>query len=126
MPITPLDPSKAERMYSMAIILTESAVKEIKKVKVAQSLDADNCIRLAIVGGGCSGMQYSLGFDKEYDPATDMIYDCDGIKVVARKEFDLFLDGTEISFVDTPTAKGFAIDNPNFPAGAGCSGCGGH
>ena len=55
-----------------------------------------------------------------------MKYDYDGVEVVVKKEFDLFLDGTEISFVDTPTAKGFAIDNPNFPAGAGCAGCGGH
>lgn len=110
----------------MAIILTESAISEIKKVKEAQSLGPESRIRLVIVGGGCSGMQYSLGFDKEYDPAADMKYEYGGVEVIAKKEFDLFLDGTEISFIDTPTAKGFAIDNPNFPAGAGCPGCGGH
>ena len=110
----------------MAVILTESAISEIKKVKEAQSLGPESRIRVVIVGGGCSGMQYSLGFDQEYDPAADVKYCYNGIEVVVKKEFDLFLDGTEISFVDTPTAKGFAIDNPNFPAGAGCAGCGGH
>ena len=110
----------------MAIILTPSAVKEIKSIMKLQDLGPENQIRLIIVGGGCSGMQYTLGFDTEYNPLEDMQYDIEGIKIVARKEFDLFLDGTQISFVDTPTAKGFAIDNPNFPAGAGCSGCGGH
>lgn len=110
----------------MGIILTESAIKEIKKVKEAQGLGPEDRIRVIIVGGGCSGMQYSLGFDNEYNPAADMKYEYDGVAVIAKKEFDLFLDGTEISFVETPTAKGFAIDNPNFPAGAGCAGCGGH
>ena len=36
----------------------------------------------------------------------------------------LFLDGAKIDFIDTPTAKGFSIDNPMFPPGAGCAGCG--
>lgn len=110
----------------MAIILTPSAVSEVKKIQEAQDLGPENQIRMIIVGGGCSGMQYSLGFDTEYDPLVDIRYDIDGVLVVTRKEFDLFLDGTEISFVDTPAAKGFAIDNPNFPAGAGCAGCGAH
>ena len=110
----------------MSIIMTPSAVSEVQKIREAQNLGPENHIRVIIVGGGCSGMQYSLGFDHEFDPRLDTRYDFDDVAVVTRKEFDLFLDGTEISFVDTPTAKGFAVDNPNFPAGAGCAGCGGH
>ena len=110
----------------MSIALTDKAIAEVKKVKEAQGLGDDSLLRMMIVGGGCSGMQYALGFDTAFDPLIDARYEYDGVSLVARKEFDLFLDGTEISFVDTPTAKGFAIDNPNFPTGSGCPGCGGH
>lgn len=110
----------------MSILITPEAISEIKKIKEAQSLGTETHLRMLIAGGGCSGMQYSLGFDTEYDPLTDRRYENDGVILVTRKEYDLFLDGTEISFIDTPTAKGFSIDNPNFPAGAGCAGCGGH
>ena len=108
----------------MAILISNKAIEEVKKVKLAQNLGDESVLRIAILGGGCSGMQYSLGFDTEFNPMVDTRYDFDGVSLVTRKEYDLFLDGTEISFVDTPPAKGFAIDNPNFPAGSGCPGCG--
>ena len=57
-------------------------------------------------------------------PYNEGFVETDGVYVVADKKFALFLDGTKIDFLDTPTAKGFNIDNPNFPAGAGCAGCG--
>lgn len=108
------------------IHLTAQAVDEVKKIKTAQNLGDETFVRMIISGGGCSGMQYSLGFDTEFDPLVDRRYESEGEALVTRKDYDLFLDGTEISFVDTPTAKGFSIDNPTFPAGAGCAGCGGH
>ena len=108
----------------MAILISQKAIEEVKKVKQAQNLGDESVLRMTILGRGCSGMQYSLGFDTEFNPMVDTRYDFDGVSLVTRKEYDLFLDGTEISFVDTPTAKGFSIDNPNFPAGSGCPGCG--
>lgn len=110
----------------MSIVLTPKAIAEVKKIKESQGLGSETILRMVIAGGGCSGMQYALGFDTVYDPRLDAHYDNDGVELVTRKEFDLFLDGTEISFLDTETAKGFAIDNPNFPSGGGCPGCGGH
>ncbi len=108
----------------MAIALTARAAEEVKNIMSAQNLGPETFIRMVIVGGGCSGMQYTLGFDSTFDPAIDFRYENDGVSVVADKKFALFLDGTKIDFLDTPTAKGFSIDNPSFPAGAGCAGCG--
>ena len=108
----------------MAIKLTARAADEVKKIMQAQNLDPKTFIRMVIVGGGCSGMQYTLGFDTVFDSKIDARYETDGVYVVADKKFALFLDGTKIDFLDTPTAKGFNIDNPSFPAGAGCAGCG--
>lgn len=108
----------------MAIAFTKRAAEEVKKIIESQNLDPNTFVRTVIVGGGCSGMQYTLGFDTKYDPLVDARYEEAGVAIVADKKFALFLDGTKIDFVDTPSAKGFSIDNPKFPAGAGCAGCG--
>lgn len=108
----------------MAITLTKRAAEEVKKIMEAQKLDPKTFIRAIIVGGGCSGMQYTLGFDTEFKPEIDARYMTDGVAVVAEKKYALFLDGTKIDFLDTPTAKGFSVDNPKFPSGTGCAGCG--
>ena len=108
----------------MAIRLTERAAQEVKNILLAQKLDEKTFVRTTIVGGGCSGMQYALSFDTEFKPEIDARYETDGVGVVAEKKYAHFLDGVTIDFIDTPTAKGFSVDNPKFPAGAGCAGCG--
>ena len=100
----------------MAISLTKRAAEEVKKIMEAQSLAPETVLRTIIVGGGCSGMQYTLGFDTKYVS--------DGVPLVAEKKFALFLDGAKIDFLDTPSAKGFLVENPAFPSGSGCAGCG--
>ena len=110
----------------MAITVTSTAVNEIKKIMAAQNLGPETVLRLVIDGGGCSGMMYSLGFDTVYDPLTDARHENEGIALVTKKTFDLFMDGTEIDFIDSEYGKGFQIDNPTFPQGVGaCAGCGG-
>jgi iron-sulfur cluster assembly protein len=110
----------------MSIELTPPAVEEIQKVLTAQNLPLDNMLRISILGGGCSGLQYSLSFDTHFDPMIDTKYDFAGASLVTEKKYDLHLDGTVIDFVDTPVSKGFSIDNPNYPRSSGCAGCGGH
>ena len=110
----------------MSIILTEPAVGEVKKILTEKEMGTDTFLRMSIMGGGCSGLQYSLGFDTEFDPKADVKFDqTGGVSVVTQKKFDLHLDGTEIDYLDTPAARGFSIENPNYPKGAGCHGCGG-
>ena len=110
----------------MAITLTESAAVEIKRYMDSQKLDDGAVLRMSIAGGGCSGLQYTLGFQKGYDPQLDARYEHHGVTLVTRKKMALHLDGTTIDFQDGPTGRGFAIDNPNQPKGGGCPGCGGH
>ena len=111
----------------MSIVLTDSAVSEVKKIMNDKEVGPDTFLRMSIMGGGCSGLQYSLGFDEEFDPKSDVKFDQkDGVSVVTQKKFDLHLEGTEIDYLDTPTARGFSIENPNYPKGAGCAGCGGY
>ncbi len=110
----------------MAIILTEAAAAEIKRVLESQKLEPSTMLRMGIAGGGCAGLQYILGFDEAFDPQIDARYQQHGIALVTKKKMALHLDGTKIDFLDGPLGRGFAIDNPNVPRGGGCPGCGYH
>ena len=108
----------------MSISLTPTAVSEVKRIKMSQNLDGETFLRISILGGGCSGMQYALNFDTVFDVAADTKYDFDGVTLATLKKFDPHFDGTEIDYVVSPTGSGFVIENPNFPKFAGCAHCG--
>ena len=110
----------------MAVILTETAASEVKRILESQKLESNTLLRMGVAGGGCHGLQYSLGFDTEYDPLADARYDLHGVTLVANKKMAVHLDGTTIDFLDGPMGRGFAIENPNYPKGGGCPGCGHH
>ena len=111
----------------MAVTVTESAAKQINTVIADQDMDEGTVVRMGIAGGGCSGLRYFLGFDKEsgVDPDADVCLDHHGVKLVIAKKHYLHLDGTTVDYHDGPTGSGIAIENPN-NIGGGCPGCGGH
>ncbi len=104
----------------MAVRLSEKAANEVKKIIAEQKLEADTVLRVAVVGGGCSGFSYNLGFDKTYDAQQDSKYDCHGIAVVVDKKSALYLDGTTVDFYDGLEKRGFTFDNPNAVKSCGC------
>ncbi len=104
----------------MAMKLTERAAEEVKKIMVEQKLDADMVLRIGVAGGGCSGFQYSLGFDKAYDAEADSKYDFHGVTMVVDKKSALYLDGTTVDFFDGLEKRGFTFDNPNVTKSCGC------
>jgi iron-sulfur cluster assembly accessory protein len=110
----------------MAITLTEAAATEVKQVMESQGVEPNTMLRMGVAGGGCAGLQYTLGFDAEFDPAVDTKYVHHGISVITRKKMALHLDGTTIDFQEGPFGRGFAIDNPSVPRTGGCPGCGHH
>ena len=108
----------------MPILITPTAVDEVKRIKELQNLDVSTFLRISILGGGCSGMHYSLNFDTNFDATVDTKYDFDGIVLATQKKFDPHFDGTQIDYVNSTGGSGFTIENPNFPKSAGCAGCG--
>jgi len=110
----------------VAITLTETAAGEIKRYMETQKLDDGTVLRVAVAGGGCSGLQYSLGFESSFDPAVDASCPQYGVTLVVAKKMALHLDGTTIDFQEGPMGRGFSIENPNIPRGGGCPGCGHH
>lgn len=104
----------------MAICLTEKAASEIKRVIADQKLTDLTVLRVGVAGGGCSGFQYSLGFDSSVDPEKDLVAEQHGIQVAVDKKSDLYLDGTTIDFHDGLDRRGFTFDNPNAVKSCGC------
>ena len=84
----------------MAVALTEKAASEVKKIMQEQKFEDGTVLRVGVAGGGCSGFQYSLGFDKGWDEKTDSKYDFHGVTVVVDKKSALYLDGTTVDFYD--------------------------
>lgn len=104
----------------MSVTLTERAASEVKKVMVDQKLDANTVLRIGLVGGGCSGFSYSLGFDNSFDEKTDSKLDLHGVTVVVDKKSSLYLDGTVVDFHDGIDRRGFTFNNPNATKTCGC------
>ncbi|MBX7167846.1 MAG: iron-sulfur cluster assembly accessory protein [Pirellulales bacterium] len=104
----------------MAVTLTEKAAAEVKKIIQEQNLGAETLLRVGVAGGGCSGFQYSLGFDTQYDEKTDSKFDCFGVPVVVDKKSALYLDGTKVDFYDGLEKRGFTFENPNATRSCGC------
>lgn len=107
----------------MAIILTEKAATEIKRVQVDQKLEDEMFLRVGVTDGGCSGFGYSMGFDSQYDPAADSKYEFHGVTVVVDRKSVLYLDGATVDWHDSNGQRGFTFDNPNAVSSCGCN-CG--
>jgi iron-sulfur cluster assembly accessory protein len=100
------------------IQLTDTAVSKVKEVLETQDPKPSG-LRISVVGGGCSGFSYSMGF--ENDPGLlDKVYDFGGLKVYIDQASMLYLDGAKVDYVETPEGSGFKFDNPNVRTTCGC------
>ncbi|AKU90610.1 HesB/IscA family protein [Vulgatibacter incomptus] len=100
------------------VALTAAAVEKVKEAMAQQKLDG-HCLRIAVVGGGCSGFNYDLDLVKDAKP-TDVAYDLAGVKVAIDEQSVRFLDGTVIDFVETLQGAGFKFNNPKAKSTCGC------
>lgn len=104
----------------MSVIITERAAKEIQRVVSDQQMPEETVLRIGVAGGGCSGFQYSLGFDNKTDAAADHVSSQHGVQVAVDKKSALFLDGTTVDFYEGLEKRGFTFENPNAVKSCGC------
>jgi iron-sulfur cluster assembly protein len=100
------------------ILLTEGAVKQLKKIWVDQKVPAHYGLRVGVKGGGCSGFSYILGFDEQKD--KDEVYEVAGMKVLMEKAHGLYLLGMEVDWLEGLNNRGFTFNNPNATESCGC------
>jgi iron-sulfur cluster assembly accessory protein len=101
------------------VTITESAASKIRELMAEDAEEEVSVLRIAIEGGGCSGFQYALGFDRGPQDGDNEI-EMNGVKVVIDPFSAPYLTGSEIDYVDALMGAGFAINNPNVQAACGC------
>ena len=101
------------------ITVTENAATKIRALMAEEPDGEVTVLRVAIQGGGCSGFQYALGFDRGPQDGDNEV-EMHGVKVVVDPFSAPYLMGSEIDYVDALMGAGFAINNPNVQAACGC------
>src|SRR3954462_2588097 len=99
------------------VSLTPAAATKIRTL-MAEETDV-SVLRVAIEGGGCSGFQYGLGFDRSAQQG-DVEFDCEGVTVVVDPFSAPYLRGAQVDYLETIQESGFKIENPNAVASCGC------
>ncbi|MFC7372364.1 HesB/IscA family protein [Fictibacillus iocasae] len=103
---------------TMIIEITAEAAGRIKEMLAAED-DPNQFLRVAVKGGGCTGLSYGMGFDSS-KADQDIEEEINGITVVVDHESAKVLKGTVIDFKQNMMGGGFTIDNPNAIASCGC------
>ena len=98
--------------------LTETAISKVREILDTQEPKPAG-LRIAVVGGGCSGFSYHMAFENSENP-TDNIYEFDGLKVLVDQMSEMYLEGVSIDYIETLEGAGFKFNNPNVKSTCGC------
>ena len=102
----------------MALQLTDQAIVKVKEI-LSQQDPTPAGLRVGVVGGGCSGFSYQMNFENEPN-GMDQVYEFDGLKVFVDQTSLMYLDGTQVDYVDGLEGAGFKFENPNVKSTCGC------
>lgn len=100
------------------LTLTPVAVDKVKEI-MSQQNPAPTALRVAVVGGGCSGFQYHMAFENS-ENGVDNAYEFGGLKVFVDQMSEMYLDGVTIDYVESLEGAGFKFNNPNVKSTCGC------
>jgi iron-sulfur cluster assembly protein len=100
------------------VTVSETAARKLSSL-IEESGFKTPFVRVAVKGGGCSGLSYDLSFDTEQQPADTLVEDKD-VQILIDMKSLLYLYGTELDFSDGLNGKGFQFINPNASRTCGC------
>jgi iron-sulfur cluster assembly protein len=100
-----------------AITISDAAAARLGELLAGQQ-EADQALRVAVRGGGCSGFQYALALDKRKD--DDHVFEHNGVAVLVDKVSMQFVFGSQVDYVEGLQGAGFSVNNPNVVAACGC------
>jgi len=122
--ITKIDTGIMGAEVQDVFMMTEKAMETIGQIKESNNVPAEYSLRIGSRSGGCSGMQYTLGFDSEIND-NDRVLEAGENKLVIDNHSLFYLQGVTLDYVDGPSGSGFVFNNPNNSHACGCGG-GGH
>ena len=105
-------------MEQQLISITEKAIEQIENIAKTDNPDGTKGLRLAVTGGGCSGLSYKIEFAAPKE--KDNILNFGNIRVLIDPKSTIYLKGIVLDFKDGLTGKGFVFDNPNAKNTCGC------
>jgi iron-sulfur cluster assembly accessory protein len=100
------------------VTLTPIAVEKVKEIMNQQS-PLPGGLRVAVIGGGCSGFTYHMAFENQSNDG-DNVYEYNGLKLMVDQMSEMYLDGAEIDYVESLEGAGFKFNNPNVRSTCGC------
>jgi iron-sulfur cluster insertion protein len=100
------------------VSLTQLAAEKVAEIRASEAIEADQALRLRVVGGGCSGFSYDLYFDGKTEQDREL--DQHGVRMVVDQMSLMYLLGTEIDYVEGLAGAGFKFNNPNVKSTCGC------
>ena len=103
----------------LTVHITEEAAEKIKHFARKEGLEEGFVLKVAVKGGGCSGLLYTLSIEKEAAP-DDKVVEEHGVKIAVPKKSYVFLAGTTLDFSGGLNGKGFVFQNPNAKSVCGC------
>ena len=107
-----------ETVKAPPLTLTPQAAAKVKEIMATQDpLPAG--LRIGVVGGGCSGFQYSMAFEMQ-SGMMDKVFNFEDLKVFVDATSLMYLKGCTVDYVETLEAAGFKFDNPNVRTTCGC------
>jgi iron-sulfur cluster assembly accessory protein len=107
-----------ETLVDSPLRFSPQAVKEIKRLMDEPGFDINNCLRIGVKGGGCSGLSYILGFDKRQE--ADQLFESNSLSFIMNPAHSIYLSGMQIHWEDGLNARGFSFNNPNASKTCGC------
>ena len=99
------------------ITLSSSAITRLKEMQTPEQQGYG--LRVSVSGGGCSGLSYKVGFEKEA-ASHDRVVEQDGLRIFIDPKSDLYLNGMMLDFVRDQLQGRFVFNNPNAKTACGC------
>ena len=98
--------------------MTPSAIAKVREIMATQD-PIPAGLRVGVVGGGCSGFQYSMAFENQ-SGMMDKVFSFDDLKVFVDATSLMYLNGCIVDYVETLEAAGFKFENPQVKSTCGC------
>src|ERR1700734_3690944 len=104
---------------SQMVGLTPGAITKVKEI-LSQQTPLPTGLRIAVVGGGCSGFSYHMAFENQVNENSDNVYEFEGLKVLVDQMSEMYLDGVQVDYIESIDGSGFKFNNPNVKSTCGC------
>jgi iron-sulfur cluster assembly protein len=101
------------------IEITETAARQIRTLMAKQGV-SEGGLRVAIKGGGCSGLSYTFAWEKQERTGDQIFEGSQGAKLFVDRKSLLYLNGTVLDYDTTLISRGFVFNNPNAKSTCGC------